>query len=109
MTFGPAADFHTVDPQSHFAVDGADIIMIPLAYSLGQALRWKAAAAGWLSDDIFCAVFFGVSDFRGKGLHACAACGKHIAVAGKPIRRFAAVLFPVGFVAEIQHLSLIHI
>ena len=42
-----AGDFLAVDPQTNFAVDGADVVVVPFAYALGQILARESSARRW--------------------------------------------------------------
>ena len=45
LTVGATRDFLAVHPQAHFAIDGADLVVVPLVYSFGGILRWETAIA----------------------------------------------------------------
>src|SRR6201999_4188802 len=40
-----AGDFFAVDPEADFAVDGADVVVVPFARGFAEILAWEAAAA----------------------------------------------------------------
>jgi hypothetical protein len=85
-----ARDFLTVDPKADFAVDGADVVVVPLVDAFGEAFGGKTAFAirgdGW------------------KGRHFSGASGEDIAMGGEPIGGCSFAFFPVGFVAEVEDL-----
>ncbi len=91
VAVGSAGDFLAVHPEANFAVDGADVVVVPFADSFGEAFGGEAAGAvggdGW------------------EGLHFCRTGGKDVAMGGEPIGGCAFALFPVGFVGEIENLD----
>ena len=91
VAVGAAGDFLAVDPEADFSVDGADVVVVPLADAFGESLGGEAAGAvrgdGW------------------EGFHFGGAGGEDIAVRGEPIGGGAFAFLPVRFVSEIEDLD----
>ncbi len=88
---GPAGDFFAVYPEADFAIDGADVVVVPLVDAFGQVFGWEAAIALW-------------ADGR-EGIHTGAANGEDVAVAGEPVAGFVELLFVDLAIAEVENLD----
>ena len=93
-----------VYPKSYLCVFGLDVIMVPLAHSLGQALGGKAATASGFADLVFLPVLCLVGDLRSKRFHSANAHRKNISMAGKPVRMLALVLEVIRLIAQVEDL-----
>ena len=71
---GAAGHFLAVDPQPDFAIDGPDVIVIPLADALAQVLSRKTP--------------FAIRRRGRKWLHGGGAGREHVAVGREPVRFF---------------------
>ena len=91
-------------PKSYFSVFGLDVIMVPFAHSLGQALGGKASTALGFADLVFLPVFRLVGDLRGKGLHSANAYGEYVSMAGEPVGMLALVFEMIRLVTQVEDL-----
>ena len=63
FAFVATGNLFAVYPKSYFGVFGLDVIMVPFAHPLGQALGGEAATARGFADLVFLPVFCLVGDF----------------------------------------------
>lgn len=86
-----ARNLFAIDPKAHFAVDGSDVVVVPLVDAFGETFGREAAPAVWGD--------------RWKGFHFGWSSGEDVTVGGEPIRRFPFIFFPVGLVSKVENLD----
>src|SRR6266511_1371783 len=89
---GAAGHFLAVDPQTHFAIDASDIIMVPFTDTFAQVFRWETA--------------FAVRRHRRKRLHGRGAGGEDIAVGGEPVGLLFGLLRVLLGITVVEYLHL---
>src|SRR5437588_2033426 len=87
---GAAGHFLAVDPQPDFAIDGPDVIMVPLTDTLAQVLSRKTPLA--------------VRRRWRKWLHGGGAGREHVAVGRKPVRLLFRLLLVLLGITVIEDL-----
>src|SRR5687768_13880289 len=88
---GTAGDLFTVNPEPDFAVDCADVVVIPLPHPFAQALHREAAGA--------------VRRYGREWRELRLAGGEHVPMGGEPVRflaRFFLVLLGVAVVQDLD-------
>src|SRR5262249_4190980 len=88
----PSGDFLTVDPETDFAVDAANVVVIPLADALAQVLRGKAA------------LFVGRG--RCEGGHLRRSDGEDVAIGREPVSLLAVLLLELLRESVVEDLDL---
>ena len=91
VAVGSARNFFAIYPKAYLAINGSDVVVVPLVDTLCETFGREAAFAVW-------------SD-RWEGLHFSWSGGEDITVGGKPIRRCAFTFLPVSFVTKVENLD----
>src|SRR6266568_856881 len=87
---GAAGHFLAVDPQTDFAVDAPDVIMIPLIDAFAQVFRRKTPLA--------------IRRHRRKRLHRGGTGREHVAVRCEPVGLLSGLLLVLLLVTVIEYL-----
>ena len=87
VAVGSARNFFAIYPKAYLAINGSDVVVVPLVDTLCETFGREAAFAVW-------------SD-RWKGLHISWSGGEDITMRGEPIRGFSFIFFPVGLVSKV--------
>ena len=86
-----AGHFLAVDPQPDFAVDAADVVVVPLTYAFAQVLSRKTPLS--------------VRRRWRKRIHGGGAGREHVAVGGEPVRLLFGLFFILLGIGVIEYLD----